>query len=294
MRRSTQADLILIGVVAIWGTSFPLVKGALEHVSPILFVILRFILAGAIWLVVYGNRLWRLSSGTVWRGIVLGVVLGGGFILQTAGLGLTSASMSGFITGLNVVMVPLLVVAIEGRIPRPTSLMGVAICASGLWVMTAPAGHGLGLGELLTVGCAFLFALYIVLVEVYTADHEPEALVLTQTIGVLAVSVLTLPFLETPRVTWNLALIWRFLVLGSMAAVTLALQLYWQRFTTATRAAIIFTLEPPMAAVFAFLILGEVLTGSAYLGGGLIFLGLLFAEGGARFLPGDGSADRAR
>lgn len=288
MRRNTQADLILIGVVALWGTSFALVKGALEHVSPILFVILRFILAGAIWLVFYGDRLLRLSRGTLWRGTVLGAVLGAGFILQTAGLGLTSASMSGFITGLNVVMVPLLVVAIEGRIPRATSLIGVAICAAGLGVMTAPAGQGMGLGELLTMGCALLFALYIVLVEVYTADHEPEALVLTQTIGVLAVSLLTLPFLETPRVAWNLALIWRLLALGSMAAVTLALQLYWQRFTTATRAAIIFTLEPPLAAVFGSLLLGEVLTGSAYLGGGIVFLGLLFAEGGARLLPGGG------
>jgi len=286
LRRSAQADLILIAVVAVWGTSFALVKEALEYVTPILFVILRFILAGAIWVVLYGDRLRRLSLGTLWRGTVLGAVLGAGFIFQTAGLGLTSASMSGFITGLNVVIVPLLVVAIERRIPRLTSLMGVAICATGLWVMTAPAGHGLGPGDLLTVGCAFLFALYIVLVEVYTADHEPEALVLTQTIGVLAVSLLALPFLETPRVTWNPALVWRFLVLGSMAAVTLALQLHWQRFITATRAAIIFTLEPPMAAVFAFLILGEVLTGSAYLGGGLIFLGLLFAETGARILPG--------
>ncbi len=285
MRRSTQADLIFIGIVTLWGTSFALVKGALDFITPILFVISRFVLAGIIWLILYGNRLKGLSRGTLWRGTVLGAVLGAGFIFQTMGLGLTTASMSGFITGLNVVIVPLLVVTIERRIPRLTSLVGVAICTLGLWLMTSPSGHGLNTGDLLTIGCAFLFALYIVLVEVYTVDHEPEALVLTQTIGVLAVALLALPFLEVPQVTWNGALVWRWLVLGTMAAFTFALQLYWQRFISATRAAIIFTLEPPLAALFAFLLLGELLTGAAYLGGGLIFLGMLFAETGARLTP---------
>jgi drug/metabolite transporter (DMT)-like permease len=71
-----------------------------------------------------------------------------------------------------------------------------------------------------------------------------------------------------------------------MAALTLALQLHWQRYISATRAGIIFTLEQPLAALFAFLLLGEVLTGAGYLGGGLIFLGMLVSEGGARLTRG--------
>jgi drug/metabolite transporter (DMT)-like permease len=285
MNRSTKADLILVGVVALWGTSFALVKGALTWTTPILFVILRFLLAGSIWLIFYRDRLPLIRRATLLRGVTLGMVLGAGFVFQTMGLGLTSASMSGFLTGLNVVVVPMLVVAVERRIPRLTSLVGVAVCTGGLFVMTSPAGEGFGTGDVLTVCCAVLFAFYIVLVEVFTAEHDPRDLVLTQTLGVLLVSLAVLPFLEAPRVVWVWPLVWRWLVLGTMAAVTLALQLYWQRYISATRAAIIFTLEPPLAAVFAFLLLGEVMTGAAYLGGGLIVLGMLIAETGARVAP---------
>lgn len=296
MENSTKADLVLVLVVSLWGTSFALVKGALDYVSPALFVLLRFLIAALIWGVLYHRTLRGARPGIWWRGLLLGAVLGGGFILQTAGLRLTTASMSGFITGLNVVMVPLLVVALERRLPRWTAMLGVALCAVGLWVMTAPAGAGLNTGDLLTIGCAFLFALYIVLVEIFTGTegYDGRALALIQVFGIFLVTLPAIPLVEEPHVHFTWALTWRWVVLGTMAAVTLALQLYWQRFITATRAAIIFTLEPPLAALFAFLLLGELLGVAAYVGGLLIFLGMLVAEGGARLFPGtSGGADLA-
>lgn len=287
MNRSTKADLILIFIVSLWGTSFALVKGALEFISPILFIILRFLLAGAVWGVLYGRLLAGARRGTWSRGILLGAVLGGGFVLQTMGLMFTTAGMSGFITGLGVVVVPLLVVLIERKLPKVTSLVGVGICTVGLLVLSSPAGEGLNRGDVMTVGSAVLFALYIVLVEMFTAgeDYDPGALILATAFGALLVSLVTMPFVERPYVEWTGPLLWRVAVLGGMAALTFALQLYWQRFISATRTAIIFTLEPPLAALFGFLLLGEVLTVAAYVGGGLIFLGMLVAEGGARLLP---------
>lgn len=285
MKRSTQADLILIFVVLLWGTSFSLVKGALRDVSPTLFVALRFVIAGLIWGVLYRKRLKGLSAGTWWRGIVIGAVLGAGFIFQTAGLGLTTASMSAFVTGLNVVFVPLLVVAIERRMPRVASLVGVVLCTLGLYVMTSPGGEGVNTGDLLTIGCAFFFALYIVLVEIFTADHDPEAIALIQVVGVFLVTLPVIPLIETPYVHLTFGFIWRAVALGTMAAVTLGLQLYWQRYITATRAAIIFTLEPPFAAIFAFLLLGEIMGLTAYLGGAVIVVGMIVAEMGARIGP---------
>jgi drug/metabolite transporter (DMT)-like permease len=185
------------------------------------------------------------------------------------------------------VIVPVLVVLIQRRLPQTTSLVAVAVCAVGLYVLTSPAGGGFNRGDLLTIGCAALFALYIVLVQVYTETgaYDPRALAFAQFFGMLLVSLLALPIVEKPAVVWAWPMIWRGLVLGSMAALTLALQLYWQRFITATRAAIILTLEPPLAALFAFLLLGEVLSAPAYVGGGLIFLGMLVSEGGARLVP---------
>ena len=289
MNRSTQADLVFLFIVSLWGTSFALVKGALPLISPILFTVTRFALAALIWAALFGKTLRGASRGTFARGLLLGVVLGSGLVLQTAGLNFTTAGMSGFITGLAVVVVPLLVILIERRLPKPTSLAGVALCTVGLAVLSSPSAVGLNRGDLLTIGCAVLFGLYIVLVEIFTGEggYDPRALAVAQGIGVVLVSLVAMLLLEKPRMelTWSLA--WRGTALGLMAALTLPLQLYWQRYISATRAAVILTLEPPLAALFGFILLGEILSGAAYLGGGLIFAGMLVAEGGARLMPGN-------
>lgn len=291
MKRSTQADIVFLTLATLWGSSFALAKGALVHVTPIFFVFLRFILAGAIWGALWGKKIKKNARPGTWpRGLALGGVLGGGFIFQTIGLELTDASMSGFITGLWVVMVPILVILLRRVMPKPTSIAGVVICTAGLWILTSPSGAGFNWGDLFTLLSAACFALHIVFVEMFTADHDTRVLTVIQAIGILAVTIPSIFIFETPSAEWNWALIWRGAALGTMAALTLALQLHWQRFITATRAAVIITLETPLAAVFAFLFLGELLTGTAYLGGGLIFLGAVVAEGGAHFLDRRDSA----
>lgn len=290
MERNTQAHIALLSVAVLWGTSFSIAKEALQWITPVLFVTVRFLLAGAIWLVLYGHLLKKNKNNfrgiIVWKGSLLGVVLGAGFVLQTAGLNLTRATMSGFLTGLVVIIVPLFVIILERKIPKATSLAGVVVCTFGLWVLSSPSGAGFNIGDLLTIGAAACFALHLVLVQIFTREHDPRILTLMQPIGALLVAIPLIFVFESPSATIHWPLVWRWLVLGTMVAVTIALQLHWQRFITATRAAIIFTLVQPLAAIFAFLILGEVLTGSAYMGGGLIFIGMLVAEGGARILPG--------
>ncbi len=283
MKRSSQADIVFLGIAILWGSSFALAKGALAHVSPIFFVFMRFMLAGAIWGALWQKKIKKNARPGTWlRGLTLGGVLGGGFIFQTIGLELTEASMSGFITGLWVVMVPVLVIVIRRTMPKTTSIIGVLICTLGLWILASPSGAGFNLGDLFTLLSATCFALHIVFVEMFTASHDTRALTVIQAVGVLAITIPSMFIFESPAVEWTWPLIWRWLVLGTMAAGTLAMQIHWQRFISATRAAVIITIETPLAAVFAFLFLGELLTGTAYLGGGLIFLGALVAEGGAR------------
>ncbi len=285
MKRSTRADIVFVSITLIWSTSFALAKAAVAWATPALFVVLRFVLAGAIWFALYRTRLKDIRPGTWSRGLLLGAVLGAGFVFQTAGLEHTGASMSGFLTGLTVVIVPLLVIAIERTIPRVTSIAGVLFCLAGLWILTSPSGAGFNVGDLLTLLGAVFFALYIVFVEMFTDDYDTRALTLIQAVGILAVAVPGALLMESPAVEFTWAFTWRWLALGIMAAVTLALQIHWQRFISATRAAVIITLETPLAAFFAFLLLGEVLAPAAYAGGALIFLGTLVAEGGARLLP---------
>ena len=257
MERGTQAHIALLSVAVLWGTSFSIAKEALQWITPVLFVAARFLLAGAIWLVFYGRLLKKNKNNfrgiIVWKGSLLGVVLGAGFVLQTAGLNLTRATMTGFLTGLVVVIVPLFVIILERKIPKATSLAGVVVCTFGLWVLTSPSGAGFNFGDLLIIGAAAFFALHLVLIQIFTREHDPRILTLMQPIGALLVAVPLIFVLESPSVTIHWPFVWRWLVLGSMVAVTIALQIYWQRFITATRAAIIFTLAQPLSAFFAFL-----------------------------------------
>jgi len=290
VKRSSQADIVFLSITILWGTTFALAKVAVAWVTPALFVVMRFTVAGLIWFVLYRSHLKECRPGTWSRGLALGAVLGAGFVFQTAGLEHAGASMTGFLTGLTVAFVPLLVIVVERILPRATSIAGVLLCVAGLWILTSPEGGGFGPGELLILFGAFFFALYIVFVTAFTGEYDTRALTLIQAVGILAVAVPGTLLIESPAVTFSWAFTWRWLILGVMAAVTLALQIHWQKYISTTRAAVIITLQTPLAAVFAFLLLAEVLPPAAYLGGGLIFLGTLVAEGGARLVPSRDSA----
>jgi drug/metabolite transporter (DMT)-like permease len=271
-------------MTAFWGVTFVVVKGALSHGDPYSFLALRFSI-GALALTAIARRE-MLVPQTLRRGLLLGVFLFLGFVLQTVGLVSTTPSRSAFITGLYVVLVPVLGLALFRRRPRISSCVGVVLAAVGLRYLTgAQVGEGQGLswGDWLTLGCAVAYAFHILLTERYAPKSGVVALVAVQLWVVAGLSALCLPFAGA-RVEWTPSFIGAAAFCGLFAsAMAICVQTWAQARTTAVRVALICSMEPVFAGVYSVALGYETLGVREWVGGGLIVVGVLVAELGGHF-----------
>jgi drug/metabolite transporter (DMT)-like permease len=278
-----RADASLLGVCAIWGFTFPAIQLALRDTGPVTFVCLRFGLATAALALLFRARAIRLQRAGLGYAALMGLCLAVGTVLQTLGLRLTTVPRSAFITALYVVLVPLMALAIERVRPRLSSVVAVLLALAGLYLLTEPRVSGFNLGDLLTLGCAFAFALHIVIVEMATAQHDAIALTFWQAAFAAMLSLLALPIMERPAFTFTPWTITALLVAGLLAtALAFGIQMWAQRETSATHAAVILAAEPVFAALFAYMIQGTVMGPLAFVGAGLILGSMLVIQVGAR------------
>ncbi len=275
-----QADLLLLGVAATWGATFITVKNALSGISPFVFITMRFTLAFLFLLLLYRPKE-LLKRSNLRAGVMIGFFLFGGYALQTVGLQYTSAANAGFITGLSVVLVPILNIFISKKYPSFYVLGGALAASLGLALMTLDEHLIFHLGDLLILLCAVSFALHIITIGIFAPQQDTTVLTVTQ-IGLVAVlsSILTF-FLpqENWQITWRKDL-WLALGLTAIPATSLAIliQNRVQQYTSPARTAIIFATEPVFGAFFAWYSGGEILTTRALWGAALVLLGMLIAE----------------
>jgi drug/metabolite transporter (DMT)-like permease len=280
-RARLQADGALMILTLMWGTTFVVVKDALIHGDPFSFLALRFGVGAGVLSVLVGRQL--LSPSHLRRGTVLGLFLFAGFALQTVGLTHTTPSRSAFITGLSVLLVPVVMLAVFRRVPRVSSLVGVVLSAVGLYYLTgAEVGEaGLSRGDWLTLGCAVAYAFHIAFTERYAPKEGVQALVAVQLWVVAGLSALCLPFAGA-RVAWTPAFLGAVAFCGVVAsAVAFSVQTWAQARTSAVRTAIIYSLEPLFAGAFSVVLGYERLGVREWVGGGLIVLGVLVSEAGS-------------
>jgi len=282
-RTHIAADLSLLAITAVWGFTFPAVKRALEAADPFSFLGVRFALAALVLLLAFPRRALRVRLRTIASGAVLGLWLTGGYALQTTGLVHTTASKSAFITGLSVVLVPVLSFAVS-RVRASWALVAaVLLAAAGLHLLTGAKAGGMNLGDLLTLGCAVSFALHIVTTERAAPYHDPVPLAFWQ-IAITAIAcgfiALTLPERRLVLTPWTLVALLTTGILATAAAFLV--QTWAQRRTSATHVAVIFTAEPVFAALFSWLVQREALGPERLVGGGLIVLGMAAAKLGRR------------
>ncbi len=280
-----QADLALALVALVWGTTFVVVKRALLEISTMYFLAVRFGLASACMLLMFTPALRHAGTRAVWRGLrggmVAGIFLWLGYILQTFGLKYTSAGNSGFLTGLYIVLVPLISAAVYRRLPQIVELIGISIATSGMVLLTFPSLHGefhVNRGDLLTIGCAVAFAFHLLVLGYFSQRERFEAVALGQILCAAVLSTASLAF-ETPRAIWSRGVVFAIVLTAVFAtAVAFALQTWGQQYTTATRTALIFALEPVFALATAVWAGGEQLTLAGLLGAALILAGILAVE----------------
>ena len=274
-----KADLALVGNTVVWGATFVMVKSALADVTPILFLALRFSLATVALLLIW-RRGWRCSPKDWAAGALIGTFLFAGYLLQTLGLRLTSAPKSAFLTGLASVMVPLLGALVYRIRPQISDVAGILAATGGLALMTLEGPvRTIGRGDLLTVGCAVAFAAHIVTLGHYSETMKLESVSLIQ-VGTAALWGLVLfGWVEGPQIQWGPPVIVAILVTGLLAtAAAFTIQAWAQRYTTSTRTALIYTLEPVFAWLTSYLISGESLSARATAGAVLILGGVLLVE----------------
>lgn len=272
------ALLALVGVTAIWGVTFVQVQDALALYPLFAFLAVRF----AISTIVLAPFAWR-SLRTLPRegyvaGIGVGALLATAYGLQTAGLELTTVASTGFITGLYVVFTPLLALALFGtRVPRALWI-GVALAVVGLLLLSGIPG-GSTVGNALVLGNAVFQSFQITAMERYAPRYDPRALTFLQmATSLVGFTLIAASFgqLEVPhgRTVWG-----ALLVTGLFAGALGYLIATWvQAQTTAARAALVFTLEAPFAALFGVLLADEVLGWAGWLGCGVMMAGILLAE----------------
>ena len=267
-----------MGVTAIWGVTFVQVQDALALYPLFAFLAVRF----AISTIVLAPFAWR-SLRTLPRegyvaGIGVGALLATAYGLQTAGLELTTVASTGFITGLYVVFTPLLALALFGtRVPRALWI-GVALAVVGLLLLSGIPG-GSTVGNALVLGNAVFQSFQITAMERYAPRYDPRALTFLQmATSFVGFTLIAASFgqLEVPhgRTVWG-----ALLVTGLFAGALGYLIATWvQAQTTAARAALVFTLEAPFAALFGVLLADEVLGWAGWLGCGVMMAGILLAE----------------
>ena len=283
------AEVALAVVALVWGATFVMVKRALADISTMYFLAMRFALASVCMLLMFLPAFQRVSRFAIWQGlrggIFAGVFLWAGYVLQSFGLKYTSAGNSGFLTGLYIVLVPLIGAAVYRRRPQRRELTGILIATAGMIVMTM---HGLetrflmNRGDALTLGCAFAFACHLLVLGYFSQREFFPAVALGQIACTAVLSTASL-FIERPTAYWSPAVTWAIGVTALLAtAVAFALQTWAQQYTTATRTALIFALEPVFALGVAVMAGGERLSLAAVAGGVLILAGILAVELGPK------------
>ncbi len=262
-------------MTAVWGLTFVQVKDAVEVYPVMPFLALRFAIAALVLLPFAARRARGLGRRGAGSAALAGALLAGGYTLQTLGLERTSVSSAGFVTGMYVVLTPLIAFAcFHARIGR-TTWVGVALATLGLGLL-AGVHEGQAAGNLLVLAGAAVYSLQIVLMERYAPRYDALGFTLVEMLAAFAIlAVAAVPTFEAPH-GWT---VWGALIVTGVFASALAflVQTWAQRVTTATQTALVFTLEPVFAAIFGYWLAGDRLGAAAWAGSVAIMAGIVLA-----------------
>ena len=270
----TIALIALVLVCVVWGSTFLIVQQAVEHMPVMDFLAVRFAVATVVMFALRPTCLRGMTRLELLRAIALGVVLGLGYITQTYGLLYTSATVSGFITGMYVVFTPVMSWLILKRKINRNTWLAVALATAGL-AMLSLHSWSVGVGELLTLGCALVSALYIVGLGEWSSKYEPYGFSALQiaTVAVIAL-VAALPGGITMPPD---ASVWMIVGVTAIFATSIAflVQTWAQSLVPATNAAVVMTMEPVFAGIFGVFFGGNHLNFQIILGAICVLIAIL-------------------
>lgn len=287
MTKQLKADLSILSITVVWGSSFIFMKNISEDIPAYAFLALRFLVAGILMAAIFFRHLKGINLKSLLSGSFIGLILYGGMMLQVIGLKTTTASNSAFITGLNVIMVPIISATLLKKRPPMNALFGVVLATLGLFVLKGFTGVW-GIGDTYTLLCAVCFALQIIFIDKFASDIDTYQLAIVQICSAALFYCIT--WLAAGAVTPQVSIvpdtkvILTILYTGALGtAFAFGVQTIAQKHTTPTRTALIITCEPVFGALFAMVVPDvtgktEALTIETVLGCLLILSGMLITE----------------
>ena len=274
----TRAELSLVGIAAIWGLTFTMVQDAVEQLPVLLFLGYRFAAAALLVAIVFRKQLKRLSKQGWRAGLLMGAFLTASYVLQTFGLEHTSASNTAFITGLFVVVTPVLAAIFLRERVGVVGWTAAIVSAVGLYLLSGTGTHGFNArGDGLVLLCAVAVAAHILVTSRYARDHDVGALLAVQ-LGVCGLVCLAAGVpggIEAPTGDTWLAL---FVTAVFASALGFFVQTYAQRHAPPERTALILASEPAFGGLFGYLLAGDRLSTTAWLGAALIMAAIVTVE----------------
>lgn len=286
MRANTKGSLILILCSFIWGMAFTAQSSAAEVIGPFTFVCVRFLISGVVLLALW--PLLRKKTASVakpvnWKryillGSVLGVLLFGACALQQAGIAYTTAANSGFITALYIVMIPIISIFLGKKVGKLVWL-GVAVALAGMFLLCIKEDFSINIGDVITLGCAFLFSFHIITIDRYAGDMDS---VLLSAIQFCACGIVALPFMLLTEKVVAADILSCWVSIGYAAIFSgcmgYTLQMIGQKYCNPTLASLLMCLESVFAALGGWVLLGEALSVRELIGCALMLSASVIAQ----------------
>jgi len=277
LKNLSRAGLFLAAFL--WGVSFVLMKNVLANVPPLYILALRFCGAALILLPACAGKLKKLDKSYLAGGALMGAALLLSYVFQTYGLQRTTPGKNAFLTSAYCVIAPFLYWAYKRKRPDRYNVAAAFMCLFGIGLISLDGDLRMGSGDALTLVCGFFFAVHIIVTEKFIDKRDPVALAMLQfaAAGILALLAAVfsepLPALTTASDIWSIA----FLTLVC-TALCLLLQVFGQKYTPPSQAAVIMTLESVFGAISSVLLFREVLTLRLVAGFALTFAAVIISE----------------
>lgn len=288
--RSIAAELGIVLVTMIWGSSFVVVKNATDTVPVATMIAVRFGVAAIFLSFIFFKRLKKLTRSDIKCGLLIGLENFLAFQLQTVGVKYTTAGNNAFLTAVYCVIVPFLYWAIKKQKPRFFHLIAAGLCMTGVGLLSIQNDFTMNFGDLLSVSCGLFFALQIVTISILTEKNDPILLCITQSAATalfaLPVALLTETIPSSLPTSSVLFLLYLALI-GTM--LTTVLQNVSQKYISPSKASLIMTLESVFGTVCGIIFLHESFTPRSFGGFALIFMAILLSERGDLIFPSKSS-----
>src|SRR5690625_4203006 len=277
--RKYVGELGLILTAIIWGSGFAATAIAIEYYSPYQTMFVRFLVGALILCIIFPKQLLKMNTTVLINGLILGTILYLAFALQTVGLQFTTPSKNAFLTAVNVVIVPLLGFLIYKKRLNRFEVIGSVLAITGVGTMSLQLTGVINIGDLLTLFCAFAFALHIIYTATYVKDEDPILLTLIQLLTAAVIGMVVLLLKSEMAMPLSGQALLPVIYLGIFSTtIAYLLQTIAQKNVAETKAAIILSTEAFWGMLFSVVLLGELITLRMAIGAGLILLAIFVTE----------------